>query len=118
MSPENGPGFIEYSSPKQAKEQGEQPQHRFDLTVNGEVVGGAEIDYFSKPLPLYQVTELWVDHEHKGQGHASQLMGQVEEFLKEKRKPGVVVDAVMEGDPASGMYARRGWQEVPGGYGL
>jgi GNAT superfamily N-acetyltransferase len=113
-----GPNHIEYSSPKKAIEQGEEPQHRFDLILDGERIGAAEINYYSTPIPLYQLTDLYVDYEHSGQGNASRLLGQVEGFLRERRKPGILVDAVIEDKPASGMYARRGWQEVPGGQGL
>ena len=109
---------IKYLSPEQAMEEGELPQHHFDLVVDGEKIGGAEIDYFSKPLPLYQITDLYVDIEHKGKGYASEIMGQVEQWLMDRRKPGILVDAIMKGDPAKGMYAKRGWVKVPGGLGL
>jgi GNAT superfamily N-acetyltransferase len=115
---EGGPSHIEYSSPKEAIEQGEEPQHRFDLILDGERIGAAGVNYYSTPIPLYQLTDLYVDYEHSGKGNASRLLDQVEEFLRERRKPGVLVDAIIEDKPTSGMYARRGWQEVPGGYGL
>jgi GNAT superfamily N-acetyltransferase len=109
---------IEYSSPRKSIENGEMPQHRFDLIINGETIGAAEIDYVSKPLPMYQVTDIYVDFEHKGKGYASQIMDQVESWIKERKKPGILVDAIMDGDPSQGMYARRGWQKVPGGSDL
>ncbi len=99
-------------------EGGEEPQHRFDLMVDGEKIGAAEINYFSKPIPLYQVTDLYVDFEHKGKGHASHILNQVEGWIKARGKPGVLVDAIMDGAPAQGMYSRRGWVAVPGGRGL
>lgn len=109
---------IKYSSPEEAAEAGEEPQHRFDLVVGGKKIGAAEINYYSKPLPLYQLTDLYVDFESKGKGYASKIMDQVEDFLKTRKRPGVLVDAIMIGDQASGFYARRGWKEVPGGLGL
>lgn len=109
---------LRYSSPKQSSEQGEDPQHRFEVMVEGEKVGAAEIDYYSKPLPLYQVAELYIDPKHQGKGYASKILAQVEDWLIQKGKPGVLVDAIMEGEPAEGMYARRGWTEVPNGNGL
>ena len=112
------PSEIKYSSPKESREQGEAPQHRFDVLVDGKKIGAAEVDYFSKPVPLYQVTELYVDFEHKGKGHASKILEQIEKFLDNKKKPGVLVDAIISGDPAQGMYARRGWKEVPGSMGM
>lgn len=102
---------IQYTSPS---EQGSEdlPQHKFELKDGTKVVGGAEIDYFSKPLPLYQLTDLWIDFEYAGRGNASRLMTQVETFLKERRKPGVLTEAILDG-PAQGMYGRRGWMAVP-----
>lgn len=109
---------IRYTSPKESREQDELPQHRFDLVVDGERIGAAEIDYYSKPLPLYQVSDVYVDFEHKGKGYASQIMDQVEAWIRERKKPGVLVDAIMEGDDATGMYERRGWKLVPDSFGL
>ena len=88
MTTENTPD-IQYLSPEAAMEQGEQPQHRLDLIVDGEKIGSAEIDYFSKPLPLYQLSNLYVLFEHHSQGYATQIMEQVEAFLRERKKPGV-----------------------------
>ncbi len=109
---------VKYSSPQEAVENDEAPQHRFDLIVDGEKIGAVEIDYYSKPLPLYQITDLYVDFEHKGKGYVSQIMTQVEDWIKARKKPGVLVEAIMEGDPAQGMYAKRGWTTVPGEHGL
>lgn len=109
---------INYLSPEEVLEKGEIPQHHFDLIIDGKKIGSAEIDYFSKPLPLYQVTDLYVDFEYKGKGYASQIMFKVEEWLIERKKPGVLVEAILSGDPAGGMYKKRGWVEVPGEYGL
>lgn len=109
---------VQYSSPKESIEQDEMPQHRFDLIVDGERIGAAEINYFSKPLPLYQVTDLYVDFEHKGKGYASQIMDQVETWIRERKKPGILAEAILDGDPAQGMYERRGWKPVPNSFGL
>jgi len=109
---------LKYSSPKENLEIHELPHHQFDLLINGEKVGAAEIDYFSKPLPLYQVSDLYVDFEHKSRGYASAILAQVERFLIDRKKPGVLVDAIIPGDPASGLYKRRGWKEVPNMMGL
>lgn len=109
---------IEYKNPVEAMEDGEAPQHRFEIKIDGKVVGAVEINYFSKPLPLYQLTEMYIEVGEKGKGYASRLMEKVEEFLIKRKKPGVLVDAIMEGDSASGMYKKRGWVEVLGSYGL
>lgn len=112
-------GEIKYVNPVESEKQGEwPPMHRLDLEIDGQKIGGAEIEYFSKPIPLYQVSELYIDNEYKGKGYASKIMDQVENWLKERRKPGVLVDAILQGDPASGFYSRRGWLEVPSSLGL
>ncbi len=109
---------INYVSPQEAIEEGAEPQHRFDLTIEGEKIGSAEFEYLSKPLPHYLLSDLYVEFEHKGKGYASKILEKMEEFLKERKKPGILVDAIMVGDPASDMYARRGWKEVPDSGGL
>jgi len=109
---------IIYNSPKENLEKGEDPLHTFDLILNGQIIGRAEITYYSRPFPFYQVNELSVEHEYSGAGRAGEIMEQVESFLKKRRRAGVLVDGIIEGTPASGMYARRGWLEVPGGRGV
>jgi ribosomal protein S18 acetylase RimI-like enzyme len=106
---------IQYISPAEQDAE-DMPQHRFELKDGNKIVGGAEIDYYSKPLPFYQLTDLWVEHEYADRGNASRIMTQVEAFLKERRKPGVLMEAILDG-PAQGMYERRGWTPVPGSPG-
>jgi ribosomal protein S18 acetylase RimI-like enzyme len=108
---------ISYVSPAEQSPD-DYPQHKFELLDGQDVVGGAEIDYYSKPLPLYHVTDLWVDWSYAGVGNASKIMERVEEFLVERKKPGVLVEAIIDGSPSQGMYERRGWKPVPGGLGL
>jgi GNAT superfamily N-acetyltransferase len=116
QSSESEKGDIRYTSPSEIDPEVEKPQHKLELRLDGEVIGGAEIDYYSKPLPFYQLTDLWVEHEYAGRGNASRIMDQVENFLKERRKPGVLVEAILD-DSAQGMYERRGWMPVPDGLG-
>jgi len=113
MSPEKIKQQIEYVSPENSAEDGILRNHEFNLIINGKKVGGAEVHYFSAPLPIYQLSELYVDFEEKGKGYASQLLDRVETFLKERKKPGILTDAIFEGDPASGMYERHGWKKIP-----
>lgn len=103
---------IQYTSPSE-QSSGEMPQHKFEVVDGDEIIGGAEIDYFSKPLPLYQVTDLWVDHAYAGRGNASRIMDRVEDFLEKRGKPGLLVNAIVGDSPAGGMYERRGWEPVP-----
>lgn len=110
---------IKYVSPRESIEKDGSTERRIDLIVNGEKVGAATLDYLSKPIRLYQVSDLYVDFEQKGKGYASAIMEKVEEFLlRDVKLPGVLVDAIFEGDSASGMYERRGWISVPNSHGL
>lgn len=108
---------IQYSNPQENIKRSEDPIHRVDLVIDGKVVGAAEIEYFSKPFPLYQISELYVDYEYKGQGYASKILDFVEQMLIKKKKTGILVDAIFQGDDAEGMYERRGWIPVPDGLG-
>lgn len=116
--PEKSLEKLIYSNPKENLEKGEESLHTIDLILDGKVIGRAEMTYYSKPFPLYQVSELYVESEYQGAGRASKIMEQVESFLETKRKAGVLVDAIILGASASGMYKRRGWQEVPDSGGV
>jgi hypothetical protein len=108
---------VHHISPEDLPPDTEFKQRQFLIFDDkGEVIAGAEIDKYSRPLPLYQVTDLW--SERPGQRLASTVMDEVEAFLKKTKKPGVLVDAIVEGSPAEGMYTRRGWEYVPDQHGL
>lgn len=92
--------------------------HKMELLVDGERVGEADVEYFSKPFPIYQISHLSVDYKKQGMGYGSKLMENIENWLKKKGKAGVLVDAIDMDSPAAGMYARRGWTEVPNSFGL
>lgn len=111
------PNSVSYISPEDSDSFEQGRHHKFEVIVDGKQIAAAEVNYYSKPIPLYQVTDLFVDHEHKGEGYASQIMAQIESFLRDRGKPGVLVDAIMAGDPASGMYEKRGWVEIPDSHG-
>jgi GNAT superfamily N-acetyltransferase len=104
---------IKYTSPSESIEEDQFRHHNFDLLVDEIKIGAAEVDYFSKPLPHYLLSDLYIERESKSKGYASKVLDQIEAWLKERRKPGILVDAIVLGDPARGMYERRGWQLVP-----
>jgi GNAT superfamily N-acetyltransferase len=89
--------------------------HRFEgLNTVGEVVSGVTATYLSKPFPHFYVDGLYTREESKSQGYASAVLEEVEKFLLEKRKPGLLVDGIHKNDKgAHGMYERRGWKHVP-----
>lgn len=98
---------------KESWQERDQGIHVFEIMENGEVIAGAELSYLSKPVPLYQLSDLWVEYSHHGQGLGSRLMDQVEDFLRKRKKPGVLVEAILEDNPAKGMYQKRGWVKIP-----
>jgi GNAT superfamily N-acetyltransferase len=108
----NNEEFI-YTDPEKNYNERNEGIHTIDLVLDGEVIGSAELTYYSKPIPLYQLSELYVEFEYQGQGRASAIMDQVESFIKKRGKAGTLVDGIMMGNPASGMYKKRGWLEVP-----
>ncbi len=109
---------INYINPKEDLKEEGLGQHRFDLIIDGIKIGGAEINYYSKPLPLYQLTDLYVEPDFQGKGFGSQIIDQFEKMLIARKKPGVLVDAIFEDSKAKGVYGKRGWKEIPNSYGL
>lgn len=84
-----------------------------DEFLDGAVIAGAEINYFSSPIPHYQITDIWVEHEMQGMGIGSELMEKIEAMLVKKGRAGFLVDAILDTNPATGFYERRGWIPVP-----
>ncbi len=88
-------------------------KHRLKLLDNeGKLVGFAELVYFSKPISAYYLEYMRVTKERRGQGFGSELIEQVNAFLKEKGKMGILVDAIEEDQAALGMYLSHGWKET------
>ncbi len=66
---------LRYFNPAQNIERNEPAIHTIEVhNEDGEIIGGADIEYFSKPIPFYQVTDLWVKYEHHGKGYGSKVM--------------------------------------------
>ena len=110
---DKGPQII-YRDSKENLELGNLPLHTFEVTQgDGTIIGGAELTYYSRPYPFYLVDGVYVDFEEQGKGHGGRLMDAVENFLRERKRAGVLVEAVFE-ESNSGWYQRRGWEKVPG----
>jgi GNAT superfamily N-acetyltransferase len=103
-----------YHSSKENRISGRSGIHSLDLEIDGKIIGVAEMAYFSTPFPFYYLDELYVEYKKQGKGYGSKIMDQVENWLIEKRRAGVVTDAIDTDSPASGMYERRGWKKIPG----
>ena len=80
------------------------------------LVGNAFLNYYSWPIPLYELASVYVATRYRGRGYGSALMAAVEEFLKRNKRAGILSDAIEPNSPARGMYQRRGWTTItPGG---
>ncbi len=109
-------GPVKYSKPEDSYEEDDMKGHLFEVEENGEVISGAEVHYYSKPIPFYQVSSLYTDYDHISKGMASAVMDKVEAFLDARKKPGVLIDSISSDVPGvKGMYARRGWKQISSG---
>ncbi len=103
---------IKYTNSGESYKRGEEPAHFFDLfNEKGEKIGEAEVRYLSKPMPHYQLSDLFVNPQYQGKGFGSKILDQVEDFLKKRKKPGVLVDGIND-ERFMGMYQRRGWVQL------
>lgn len=105
--------FTKYSKPKNSEEFSG-PKHTFEYyDEEHEILSRASLEYFSKPLPFYEVafleTYAAID---RNQGNAGFVMDQVESFLISKKRPGVLRNAIKDSNPTRGMYVKRGWHVV------
>src|SRR3989344_9650463 len=88
-------------------------RHFIDLIVDGRMAGRAQLSYFSRPFPLYQIQALDIFSGHEGRGFWGKGMHFLEDMLKKNGNAGTLLDSIEPESPASGMFARRGWVEVP-----
>lgn len=106
---------VHYTKPEHSEEEPQLRHHRFEIFDDGDSISGAEVYYRTKPMPYYEVRELWTEHEYQGKGLrlASKVMDEVEDFLIERKKPGLLVDAIHSDIPeVETMYERRGWELI------
>lgn len=74
----------------------------------------AELEYHNDPFPFFYVDFVSVEPLRRGQGFGSAVLEQVNQFLKEKAKAGLLESSISPRNPAYGLYQRHGWQPVPG----
>lgn len=88
---------------------------RIEITVDREHRGYVHLEYRAKPIPHYFVSDVRVkyDFQQRKLGFGTKLMNAVEEKIRELGIAGVLIDAIPESNRAHGMYARRGWIELP-----
>src|SRR3989338_10865690 len=89
-------------------------EDRIALKLNGKEVGFADLEYYEDPFPVYYLDYLSVDTDQRGSGHGSQLLEQVNAFLDQQAKPGILVNTIESENPTQGMYERHGRKPVAG----
>jgi len=88
----NFEGPVNYIKPAESETEEQFRHHRFEIKVDGEVVSAAEVNYYTKPIPLYQVSDLYTEFNHQSKGYGSAIMEKVEQFLIDRGRPGILVD--------------------------
>lgn len=89
----------------------EERLHVLDLEVRGRSVGHAELMYASHPIPSYYLNFIFVRELFRGFGFGSAILDQVNLFLLEKGKMGILYNSISKDSSAREMYARAGWHE-------
>jgi GNAT superfamily N-acetyltransferase len=112
-------GLVTYTKPEDSSEDEISRHHHFEIKVDGEVVAAAEVQYFSSPIPFYQISDAYTEYEHQGKGYGTAIMEKIEAFLLERGKPGILVDnsvLTQEMDEAktgvNSFYETRGWRYI------
>lgn len=110
MTPES---YFRYTEPEQSEKDEELRHHKFEVLDGENVVSAAEVNYYSRPLPFYQVTDLYTENGRQGEGYASAVLDQVEKFLIERGKPGILVDnSIYNREDGQSFYETRGWLKI------
>ncbi len=110
---------IRRLKPEQIKGAEAGRHHRISLFEGRREIGSAELTYHGTPVPLYYLASLYVIKERRatqdrpGAKYGTRLMDEVEKMLRDKKKMGLVQDGIDPNSPARGMYARRGWRNIP-----
>lgn len=86
--------------------------HRLELHIGDAPVGYAELAYLGKPVPTYYLDYMHVDPQYRGVGFGSELIDQINAFIKSKGKMGLLINGISEGSPATGIYLSHGWTET------
>lgn len=106
-------GPVNYIKPEDSDSEEQFRHHRFEIKIDGEVVAAAEVDYRSKPIPLYQVSDLYTEEDLQGRGYGSAIMRQVEDFLVDRGKVGILVDnSIYTSETGKSFYLERGWVKI------
>jgi GNAT superfamily N-acetyltransferase len=105
--------FVHYVPPEKSEMNELFRHHKFEVNEDGVVISSAEVQYYTRPIPVYQVTDLYTIPSRQNEGFASAVLDKIEAFLIERGKPGILVDGIMSDVPElTSMYERRGWRLI------
>jgi GNAT superfamily N-acetyltransferase len=100
---------LEYKKPIENSER----VHRIEMTLEGRVIGYANLEYRNDPFPFYYLKLIFIKG-YRGQGLGTQVLTEVNAFLDAKKKPGLLVNAISRTSPARRIYEKHGWVAIPG----
>lgn len=107
---------FERKNPGERELPKEERRHTIDIFLDGEWAGNAELVYFGKPIPVLYLDFMGLREQERFRGKklGSAMIEQVNAYIKERGKMGVLFDEIDE--RASGMYERHGWtkSDLPG----
>jgi len=86
--------------------------HTLELRDGERKIGEAELIYKNDPFPFYYLSTIQIKEEEQDKGHGGQIIDQVNQFLEDKGKAGILLEMLDPGERGYGMAKRRGWQEV------
>lgn len=102
---------VKYTNAKDSDQVDLFKYHKFEIKDGERLLSSAEVKFLSKPLPHYLVADLYTEPGFQNMGLASKVLDSIEQFLRERDKPGVLIDLVMSDIPEVRlMYERRGWE--------
>lgn len=111
---------IKHSHPTGERDDGgelltEGQYHTLTFFAEGKKVGNATFGYYGKPIRFFHVRGLYVNDEDQEKGYGRKLMNAVQEFIIEKKCPGILQHGIRRDAPEGlkTMYERGGWQRLP-----
>ena len=78
-------------------------------------LGYIDLRYKNDPFPFYYLDFMRVNPEVRGQGHGTELIEDLNKFLRVMNKAGILYDLISDNSPAKGLYEKHGWQKLESG---
>lgn len=105
---------VIYHHPKLIRAEGtQQPAHRLELWQNDSFMGLANLVYKGRPISHYYLSCVSVPPDRRGMKIGGTLMDAVNDFLDQRKMPGLLKDVTPQGSKAHGFYANHGWEPLP-----